>query len=314
MSKIPNYDLYGETPQPVWHEALHVESISTRSGAYNWEISAHRHDGLLQILYVQQGAGEVLMDSARVQAQAPCVIVIPAQIVHGFNWAGRVEGLVITSVQPPLESIARTLAPNLMPLLQRPQVIPLPRWSGAEDPLLPLCQQLREEYFSRERDHQACSIGLLMALLIHILRFAGVDAEQPVAAIKAFRELVDSDYRQHRPVKVYASDLGVTVATLGRLCQEQLGMTPMAVINTRLVLEAKRELAYSSLSIKEVAHDLGFSDVGYFSRFFRKNSELSPSEFREASRREQPAAGPVCSERRLDKAKTSEGAEVTSCK
>ncbi|KRV81465.1 hypothetical protein AO738_21470 [Pseudomonas citronellolis] len=48
----------------------------------------------------------------------------------------------------------------------------------------------------------------------------------------------------------------------------------------RLVLEAKRELAHSRQSIKAIAHDLGFSDVGYFSRFFRKHTRLSPSEFR----------------------------------
>ncbi|MHC6226029.1 helix-turn-helix domain-containing protein [Pseudomonas sp. X10] len=294
MSQIPSYDLYGEAPQPAWHESLHVESISTRSGAYDWEIAAHRHDGLLQILYVQQGSGEVLADSARIRMQAPCAIVIPAQTVHGFNWNGRVEGLVITAVQPPLEGVARILSPNLLTLLHKPHVLALPQWSDAEDPLLPLCRQLREEYFNREREHQACSMSLLLALLIHVLRFAGFDAEQPVAAnsrrsqqVKAFRELVDSHYRGHRAVNEYASDLGVTVATLGRLCQEQLGMTPMAVINARLVLEAKRELAYSSLSIKEIAHDLGFSDVGYFSRFFRKNSTLTPSEFREASQCEE---------------------------
>ena len=64
MNKIPNYALYGETAQPVWHEALHVEQISQRSGAHNWEIAAHRHEGLLQLLYLQSGGGEVLFDSA----------------------------------------------------------------------------------------------------------------------------------------------------------------------------------------------------------------------------------------------------------
>ncbi|PYG96159.1 AraC family transcriptional regulator, partial [Arthrobacter stackebrandtii] len=49
MNKIPNYALYGETARPVWHEALHVEQISQRSGAHNWESAAHRHEGLLQL-------------------------------------------------------------------------------------------------------------------------------------------------------------------------------------------------------------------------------------------------------------------------
>lgn len=54
----------------------------------------------------------------------------------------------------------------------------------------------------------------------------------------------------------------------------------MAVVNARLALEAKRELAHSRQGIKAIAHDLGFSDVGYFSRFFRQHTHSSPGEFR----------------------------------
>ena len=72
MNKIPYYALYGESTPPVWHDSLHVESISVRSGNYNWEIAAHRHDGLLQMLYLQSGEGEVLLDNQWVQVKAPC--------------------------------------------------------------------------------------------------------------------------------------------------------------------------------------------------------------------------------------------------
>jgi AraC family transcriptional activator of pobA len=54
----------------------------------------------------------------------------------------------------------------------------------------------------------------------------------------------------------------------------------MTLINARLILEAKRELAHSPQSVKQIAHGMGFSDVGYFSRFFRKHAQCSPSEFR----------------------------------
>ena len=85
MNKIPNYALYGETAQPVWHESLHVESISKRSGAHNWEIAAHRHDGLLQLLYLQSGSGEVLFDSELVQVHAPAHL--RGRLVGLFNMA-----------------------------------------------------------------------------------------------------------------------------------------------------------------------------------------------------------------------------------
>ncbi|MFP3334490.1 cupin domain-containing protein, partial [Pseudomonas sp. SIMBA_064] len=100
-----------------------------RSGAHNWEIAAHRHEGLLQLLYLQSGGGEVLFDSDRLQVQAPCVVYVPAQVVHGFHWAGQVEGHVITAAQHPLESIAQVLAPNLLVQVRKPQVIALPSWA-----------------------------------------------------------------------------------------------------------------------------------------------------------------------------------------
>jgi AraC family transcriptional regulator, transcriptional activator of pobA len=287
MNKIPNYALYGETAQPVWHESLHVEQISQRSGAHNWEIAAHRHDGLLQLLYLQSGGGEVLFDSERVQVQAPCVVYVPAQVVHGFHWACQVEGQVITAAQAPLESIAQVLAPNLLAPIHKPQVIALPHWPTEEDPLLPLCLALREEYHNRAREHVASSMALLLALLIQALRHAHAapdPAQRPASRrsqqLTGFRELVDRHYREHRPLGFYAGELGMTLATLGRLCQEHLGMTPMNVINARLVLEAKRVLGHSDASVKAIAHELGFADVGYFSRFFRKQSGVSPSEFR----------------------------------
>ncbi|MFJ2524572.1 helix-turn-helix domain-containing protein [Pseudomonas capeferrum] len=295
MNKIPNYALYGETAQPVWHESLHVESISQRSGAYNWEIAAHRHEGLLQLLYLQSGAGEVLFDSDRVQARAPCVVYVPAQVVHGFHWAGAVEGQVITAAQHPLESIAQVLAPNLLAQVRKPQVIALPQWDADEDPLLPLCRALREEYHNRAREHVACSMSLLLTLMIQVLRHKpqARAGEQRLPSRRSqqltrFRELVDMHYRAHWSLGDYAGELGLTLTTLGRLCQEHLGMTPMNVINARLVLEAKRALGHSSLSVKEIAHELGFVDVGYFSRFFRKHSGVSPSGFREAAGRKGP--------------------------
>ena len=287
MNKIPSYALYGEAVAPIWHDSLHVESISLRSGAYNWEIAAHRHDGLLQMLYLQSGEGEVLLDNQRVEVKAPCLLYIPEQIVHGFAWHGRVEGHVITAVQHPLESIVQVLSPGLLPQIQKACVVVLPQWEPADNPLEPLYRALYGEYHGRGREHTACSMSLLLALVIQMLRLSEYthDLQAPrhdrrSQQVIAFRELVNRHFREHLSLHDYANSLGITVVTLGRLCHEQLGMTPMTLINARLILEAKRELAHSAQSVKQIAHGMGFSDVGYFSRFFRKHAQRSPSEFR----------------------------------
>lgn len=261
MNKIPSYALYGEAVAPIWHDSLHVESISLRSGAYNWEIAAHRHDGLLQMLYLQ--SGEAMDDLLRDVQQARCLDL------------------------DPLESIVQVLSPGLLPHIQKACVVALPQWEPADNPLEPLYRALYGEYHGRGREHTACSMSLLLALLIQMLRLSEYthDLQAPrhdrrSQQVIAFRELVNRHFREHLSLHDYASFLGITVVTLGRLCHEQLGMTPMTLINARLILEAKRELAHSAQSVKQIAHGIGFSDVGYFSRFFRKHAQRSPSEFR----------------------------------
>jgi AraC family transcriptional activator of pobA len=130
-------------------------------------------------------------------------------------------------------------------------------------------------------------MSLLLALVIQMLRLSehthdlhAHRHDRRSQQMIAFRERVNRHFREHLSLHDYANFLGITVVTLGRLCHEQLGMTPMTLINARLILEAKRELAHSPQSVKQIAHGMGFSDVGYFSRFFRKHAQCSPSEFR----------------------------------
>jgi len=63
---------------------------------------------------------------------------------------------------------------------------------------------------------------------------------------------------------------------------KNVGESPTTVINERIIRETQRQLAYTELEIKQIAHDLGFIDSAYFSRYFRKQTGLKPSEFRSA--------------------------------
>ena len=179
MNKIPNYALYGETAQPVWHAALQVQQLQQAFVAVCGNFPVVRARALGNLLHMQSGGGEVLFDSERLQVQAPCVVYVPAQVVHGFHWAGQVEGQVITAAQHPLESIAQVLAPGLLMQLRRPQVIALPQWPADEDPLLPLCRALREEYHNRAHEQVASSMALLLTLVIQVLRQPECERDRP---------------------------------------------------------------------------------------------------------------------------------------
>ena len=68
---IPTYALYGEQSGLSWENFFNVEMISLRSKDLNWRASPHVHDSLIQVLFIQRGQVEVLMNCTRQLAKAP---------------------------------------------------------------------------------------------------------------------------------------------------------------------------------------------------------------------------------------------------
>ncbi|WP_044043380.1 helix-turn-helix domain-containing protein [Caballeronia insecticola] len=286
MRRIPNYSLYGESARPPWYDAFNFEWIVERSAPNDWHIDAHRHDALLQFLYIRGGGGEVLIENRKIEIVPPCVIVLPAQTVHGFNFAPHVDGLVITVAQRSIEAIASITAPGLVPVLQRAGVIRVNAQAAKDSSLMPIVELLEKEFRATDRAHMAAGMSLLIALFVHVARLCEHASTPSVAPtdrraqqIKRFRELVAAHFREHRPVEFYAQKLGMTVTQLGRICREEISSSPLAVLNEHLVREAQRDLVYSHMSVKQIAHGLGFADIAYFSRYFRKQTGVTPTQF-----------------------------------
>jgi AraC-like DNA-binding protein len=95
-----------------------------------------------------------------------------------------------------------------------------------------------------------------------------------------FINLVEEKYADLHKVKEYADLLHITPVKLNRICSQFVDKNASDLIMDRIVLEAKRLLVFSNRSNKEIAYSLGYSDPSYFSRFFRKKTGKSPSEFR----------------------------------
>ncbi|MBC8732693.1 helix-turn-helix domain-containing protein [Paraburkholderia sp. UCT2] len=292
MRNIPNYDLYGESARPPWYDAFNFEWIVERSRPNDWHIAAHRHDALLQILYIRSGSGHVLIESEKLTIDAPCLILIPAQTVHGFVFSPEIDGLVITAAQRALESISKAVSPGLVPVLQRPALIPV-RPAVGERTLMPLFGLLEQEFRGSARGHIAAGMSLMIALFVQVARLtdaassAGASVnDRRAAQIKRLRELIATHVREHLPIDFYAEKLGVTAAQLARICREELGHSPLSLVNDQLIREAQRDLVYSGSSIKQIAHALGFEDAAYFSRYFRKQTGVTPKEFQAAAHRD----------------------------
>jgi AraC-like DNA-binding protein len=97
-----------------------------------------------------------------------------------------------------------------------------------------------------------------------------------------FKLMVETHLTEQPSVNTIADKLALTTNSLYRIVKEYSGVSPKDFFTNRLMIEAQRKLLYSPLTVKELAYELGFNDPDYFSRFFKKCTGKSVSEFLEA--------------------------------
>lgn len=281
---LPAYALYGEPQQPGLGDVLHVETIEQRSRVHDWEIRAHRHEHLFQILVIRSGEVEARLDERSLRLAGPCAITVPALAVHGFRFAPGIDGAVFTVVEQHLATLGGALADWRAVLWQLRAIAPVP---GA---LLAAAEALRDDYLGHGRWRALAVDAGLRRLLVEIARAEPAAASEGGSAggralrhVQAFRALVDAQFRRQPALALLAAQLGITPTQLNRVCQRVLGHPALAVLHARILLEAQRELAYTAMSIKQVALGLGFADAGYFTRFFQRLTGRTPSAWRAAA-------------------------------
>jgi AraC family transcriptional activator of pobA len=272
MKTIPSYALYGEieSGQQEW---LHWETIQSRSRLHDYQIAPHRHENFFQILHLTGGSGEVILDGTTIKLSSPAVAIVPALTVHAYRFSDDVDGVVVTLMERDVREAAELPA----------QVIA----DGGE--IGEAIDRLIEEADRAGAAHDIAMrarIALLVVAIQRAPRASGTDgtraSRRSVLHAQAFRWLVDQRFRQTRRIADYADDIGISQTHLNRVCREVLGISALAVVERRVALEARRQLLFSSLPIKQIGAELGYEDPAYFSRMLKRVLGQPPAALRQA--------------------------------
>lgn len=122
---------------------------------------------------------------------------------------------------------------------------------------------------------------ILCTRLYKAQKMAGLAAENGHADIvREFNFLVEQHFKTKHTVAEYADLLFKSPKTISNLFTRLGTKTPLQLIQERKILEARRMLRYTDLPVKEIAYELGYEDLQTFSRFFKVQEGVSPSEFR----------------------------------
>ena len=105
-------------------------------------------------------------------------------------------------------------------------------------------------------------------------------ANDKADVIRHYNILVEKHFREKHLVSDYAFMLNKTPKNLSNLFAKHSEKTALAIINERILLEAKRLLLFSSKTSSEIAYELGYKEPGHFTKFFKKQSGFTPIEFK----------------------------------
>lgn len=149
-----------------------------------------------------------------------------------------------------------------------------------------LTKMVQLEMQSKDELQQEMLQMLLKRLLILCTRIykssEDLDKLQPMESdlIREYNFLVEQYFKKSHKVAEYALMLNKSPKTLSNLFGKSKAKSPLKTIQDRIMLEARRLLRYTDAPISEIGYEIGFQDIQTFSRFFKKNEGISPSEFR----------------------------------
>lgn len=251
----------------------------------------HRHD-FFEVLYLMRGSGFHVIDGNRYSINPPCVFFMSPGQAHKIEFSHDIEGYIFIFTA----DFYLANRNNQNSLVEFPffynikQDNPPLQLSNSQD--IAFLESLFQRSIRELESDSTGKLDLLRSLLDLILMTCSsryITTENMAAKgkghilVKQFYHLIEENNHKNLSLKEYAALLAVTPNHLTQTVKSLTGKTSSQVIKAKQILEIKRLLVHTSLSVAEIAHQLNFEDQSYFTKFFKRESGYSPLQYRNLS-------------------------------
>jgi AraC family transcriptional activator of pobA len=278
--------LYGENNYSPLLEFVHVEPLETRSKMYNWEIKEHLHTDLVQLFVIESGNGILVSEKKESIISGPSIVFIPINTQHGFIFQDNVKGEVITFSDYFLENNFKQNQ-KIVFELNHLQCFNFERNNTHFEQIKILKGMIVKELNEENMEKRTFINSLFQTLFLAIFRVNQIQKtsmeetdNKTLKYFQIFQKSIKQDYSEMKTISQYAKEIGITTMHLNRVCKIVVGKSPIQILHELVVAEAKKYLLNTSYSISEISYFLNFNDPAYFTRLFKKNVGVSPSDFR----------------------------------
>jgi len=250
----------------------------------------HRHD-FFEILYLQKGSGYHVIDANKYEIKPPCVFFMSPGQAHKLELSNDIEGYIFIFTSD-FYLLNRS---NQNSLIEFPFFYTIHQ----DNPPLLLENESDIRFLEilfrqsiAETNRSDFAIELLRSILDLILTTCAarypinenlVNKGKGQILVKRFFHLVEENHQKNLSLSDYAGMIGVTANHLTQTVKLLTGKTSSQIIKTKQLLEIKRLLVHTNLSVSEIANQLNFEDQSYFTKFFKRETGITPIQYRSDS-------------------------------
>jgi len=282
MNHIPIHILQERTNKGL--QIRYMNSIDVKDD--DSALRAHRDDHYI-FFVLEEGFGTMMVDFDEVHLAGSMVYYILPGQVHGLTSQQLARGWFIAVDPSLIPQDCRNVFESQL-LLQQPYPLNTIELEQVSILLRLFLDKFSEEVFN---PFYTTIVHALLHSFIGItagfyntISGSNVKVSRKSQLTSQFKRLINKHLRSNKSLSGYAELLNVSDDYLSEVLKKQTGFSASYWIQQEIMMEAKRLLYYTELSIKEISIQLGYTDHSYFSRFFRKAAGVSATAFRQKYR------------------------------
>ncbi len=268
-------------------DIVRLEELYQRTGL-DHSIENHHKVEFYILLFIEKGQGYHTIDFTDYTCEKGTLLTIRKDQIHKFFKSKTLKGYLLIFTNEFLVSFLEKMeAQKTMLLFNELLSVPKLQLNNTNfDTVNKLIKRIENEYFSINDDHSLSVIrNELHILTTHLLRLKEKDEKFNIEKkyLKEFVELqnlVEKSVDKTTKVKYYADQMGISTKTLNTVTKSIVHKSAKAFIDEICTKQIKRLLLNTKLSIKEIAYKSGFEETPNFYKYFKRQTQTTPEQFR----------------------------------
>lgn len=276
---VCNLDIFDEKLKHLWIDNLW--NLLERFPSLEYP---HKNN-FYTLLIINEAQGEIEIDNEKINLIDAKIIIIKPRCINSIEINNNASGKIICFSEDFFSLRYNNNILNQFSLFDREAKKSFRLTESKKQKIDLLLELMQEEYLQQKNDANKVIRSYLNIFLFELERFfkplgASKHKNLKQDKIQLFEKLIENHFVTKKLPSCYADMLNVSTNYLNKLCKEETGQTAGDLIRKQIVIEAQRLLHYTNLSINEIAQTIGFENTSYFVTFFKKQTLVTPEQFR----------------------------------